>query len=119
MGCYVMKYTGIVIEESLDDNRIINKYEIKKVCITGHEKPQDRWHMYEMLVSTEDISELSRHVLKGWYMHFWKDREILAIFEDKQFKFNYDNKETWKEVLDWGRHLGIPEEQLDFPINGL
>ena len=53
-------------------------------------------------------------------MHFWKsDKNIIAIFKDKVFKFNYDVKDSWKEVLDYGISIGIPVQELDFPINGL
>jgi enterochelin esterase-like enzyme len=31
----------------------------------------------------------------------------------------YLDKNTWNEVLEYGRKLNIPEEQLDFPIFGL
>ncbi|URZ03354.1 hypothetical protein [Clostridium felsineum] len=113
------EYIGIVVEESLDDNRILNKLEVKKIHVTGHTNPIDRWHMYEVNVSKEEIEELSKHIIQDWYMHFWKKSEIIAIFKDKTFEFNYENKETWKSVLDYGRSIGIPDEQLDFPIKGL
>ena len=115
----MIKYVGIIVEESLDDNRIINNYEVSKICITGHEKRQDRWHMYEVILTKDEILELSRHIVDGWYMHFWRGRNVIAVFKDKQFEFNFDEKETWTEVLKYGRSLGIPEAQLDFPINGL
>jgi hypothetical protein len=115
----LIKYVGIIVEESLDDNRIINNYEVSKICITGHEKRQDRWHMYEVILTKDEILELSRHIVDGWYMHFWRGRNVIAVFKDKQFEFNFDEKETWTEVLKYGRSLGIPEAQLDFPINGL
>lgn len=114
-----MKYVGIIVEESLDDNRIMNNYEVSKICITGHEKRQERWHMYEVILTKDEILELSRHIVDGWYMHFWLERNVIAVFKDKQFEFNYDDKETWTEVLKYGRSLGISEDQLDFPINGL
>ncbi len=52
-------------------------------------------------------------------MHFWNKFEIIAISKDNTFEFNYENKETCKGVLDYGRSIGIPDEQLDFPIKGL
>ena len=114
-----MKYVGIIVEESLDDNRIMNNYEISKICITGHEKREDRWHMYEVILTKDEMTELSKHIVNGWYMHFWRERNVIAVFRDKQFEFIYDEKETWTEVISYGRSLGIPEIQLDFPINGL
>jgi hypothetical protein len=113
------EYIGIVVEESLDDNRILNKLDFRKIHITGHKNPTDRWHMYEVNVSKEEIEELSKHIIEDWYMHFWKNADIIAIFKGKTFEFNYEDKNTWSEVLRYGRSLGLPEEQLDFPIKGL
>ena len=111
------KYTGIVVEESLTDNRILNGLDIKKIHITNQINPSDRCHMYEVNISKEGIEELSRNITKEWYMHFWKDTDIIAIFKNKIFEFNYEHKKTWSKVLKYGRSVGIPEEQLDFPIN--
>lgn len=75
--------------------------------------------MYEFNVSKGEIEELSGHIIEDWYMHFWEKSDIIAIFKNKISKFNYENKETWKAVLDYGHSIGIPDEQLDFPIRGL
>ena len=109
-------YIGIVVEESLTDNRVLNGLTISKVHITNQINPSDRCHMYEVAVSKEEIEELSRNIFGKWYMHFWKDTDIIAIFNDKIFEFNYEDKDTWSEVLEYGRSLGLPEAQLDFPI---
>jgi len=37
----VEKYKGIIIEESLEDNRILNKLEIIKFRITAQENPAE------------------------------------------------------------------------------
>ena len=111
------EYIGIVVEESLTDNRILNGLDISKVHITNQINPSDRCHLYEVNVSKEEIEELSRTIIGRWYMHFWKGTDIIAIFNDRTFEFDYEDKNTWSEVLDYGRSLGLPEEQLDFPIN--
>jgi hypothetical protein len=114
------EYIGIIVEEALDDNLLINKLEIEKVCITDHENRQDRWHLYQVRVSLDQINELAKHVIDDWYIHFWNGSDIIALFSgNKQFHFNYDDKETWREVIEYGRSIGIPDEQLDFPTQGL
>ncbi len=113
------EYIGIVVEESLDDNRILNGLDIRKLHITGQSDPASRWHMYEVNVSKEEIEELSKHIIDDWYMHFWKGTDIIAIFKENIFQFNYQDKNTWDEVLNYGRSIGVPEEQLDFHIKGL
>ena len=107
------EYKGVIIEESLDDNRIINNLEIVGVKVSS----ELRWHLYTVLVSEKDIEELSYLLKQGWYMHFWKDKKVIAIFKDKRFEFDYDRKDTLEPVIEYGLSIGIPKEQLDFPIN--
>lgn len=68
-------------------------------------------------VSEEDINKLAKNIKPKWYMHFWEGRTVIAIFKDKKFEFDYDNKSEWIPVIDYGLSLGIPKEQLDFPID--
>ena len=110
-------YTGIIVEESLEENRILNDLEIIKVKITKEENPAQRWHLYTVRVSKEDIEKLSKNIKTGWYMHFWKGRNIVVIFRNKKFEFNFDDKSTWKPAVEYGLSLGIPKEQLDFLID--
>ena len=110
-------YTGTIVEEGLTDNRIINNLEIVGVKISDDENPSERWHLYTVKVSKEDIEKLAKNLKSGkWYMHFWRERDIVAVFKDKTFEFNYDDKSSWQEVVEYGLSLGIPKEQLDFVI---
>ena len=111
------EYKGIIVEESLEDNRILNDFKIIDFRISKEENPADRWHLYTVQVSKEKIVRLSKNIKPRWYMHFWKNRNVIAIFKDKKFEFNFDDKSTWKPVVGYGLSLGIPEEQLDFPID--
>ncbi len=111
------QYKGVIIEESLADNRILNDFKIIEFRISKEENPADRWHIYTVQVSKEDIVRLSKNIKQKWYMHFWKGRNVIAIFKDKKFEFNFDSKVTWKPVFEYGLSLGIPKEQLDFPID--
>ena len=114
-----MKYRGIIIEESLNDNRILNNMAILKMHISGNEQKSDRWHLFEVEIEEEYIETVSNQIFDGWYAHFWHGTDIIAIFANKKMRFNYLDKKTWNDVLEYGRKLNIPEEQLDFPIFGL
>jgi hypothetical protein len=110
-------YRGTIVEESLEDNRVLNGLEITSFRISSAENPADRWHLYSVKVSEDDILRLSRNIKAGkWYMHFWKGRSIKAVFNGKVFEFDYDDKSTWKDAVAYGRSVGIPEEQLDFVV---
>ena len=43
-------YCGVIVEEALDDNILINNLIIEKVHITDHENRHDRWHMYQVKI---------------------------------------------------------------------
>lgn len=110
-------YIGTIVEESLDDNRVLNGVEIIRFKITKDDDPAERWHLYKVRVSKEDIENLSKYLKAGkWYMHFWDGRDVIAIFKNKVFEFNFDNKSTWRGAVEYGRSQGIPDEQLDFII---
>ena len=112
-----INYKGTIVEESLEDNRILNDIDIIDFRISKEENPVDRWHLYTVKVTKDDIQKFSRYIRSGkWYMHFWNGNDVVAVFKDKVFEFKHDQKETWKDACDYGRSLGIPEEQLDFVI---
>lgn len=110
-------YKGTIVEESLNDNRVINDFKIIGFRISKDENPADRWHLYTVSVTHEDIARLSENIKPKWYMHFWKDRKVIAIFHGKKFEFNYDDKSSWVPAVEHGLSIGIPKEQLDFLID--
>lgn len=111
------KYKGIVVEESLEDNRVLNDIEIVDSKISGEENPAERWHLYAVLASEKDIAKLSKLIKNGYYMHFWKDNHMIVIFKDKRIEFDLTDKTAWQQAVDYGASIGIPKEQLDFPTN--
>lgn len=105
-------FTGIIVEESLEDTQIINNLEISKVEISNDLD----WHMYTVKVTEQEIQELSGIIKAKWYMHFWSGNQVITVFKDKTFEFEHDKPETWQPAVEYGLALGIPKEQLDFPI---
>jgi hypothetical protein len=111
------EYKGTIIEESLVDNRMLNELEIIGFRISEEENPAERWHLYDVKVSLDDIDRLAENIKPKWYMHFWRGKFIIAIFQGQKFEFNYDDKESWAPAVAYGLSIGIPKEQLDFPID--
>jgi hypothetical protein len=108
------QYKGIIIEESLENRDLLKDAQIIKSTISS----DGEWNMHTVLVSPEYLERLAQNLKDGkWYAHFWNDRDVIAVFKGKTFKFNFDDRSTWEETLAHGRFLGIPEEQLDFPID--
>ena len=112
------EFKGAIVEESLEDNRILNELEIVGFRITEEENPDERWHIYKIKVSRNDIQKLSKFIKPSkWYMHFWKGRSVIAVFKNKIFEFNFEDKATWKPAVEYGLSVGIPKDQLDFLID--
>lgn len=112
-----MKYTGTIVEESLKDNRFMNTLDIIDVRISSAENPVDRWHLYKVEIDKADIDALSGQLKsEKWYMHFWNGDGVIAVFPNKVYEFQYSDKSTWKDAVEYGRSIGIPEGQLDFVI---
>ena len=45
--------------------------------------------------------------------------DIIIVFTNKIFKFNYMDKKTWEEVIEYGKKLKKSSEELDFHIFGI
>ncbi|MBI2630043.1 hypothetical protein HYW76_03000 [Candidatus Pacearchaeota archaeon] len=107
-------YKGCIVEESLEDNRILNGIKIFKMEITKERNARDRWHIYHALVNEKDIEKLMKHLKQKWYMHFWNGNKMIVCFKERRFELKINDKRTWQEAVDYGLSLGIPIKQLDF-----
>ena len=106
------KYKGIIVEQSLRDRGFLRNIEI----LSSEIYPNFGWKLIKVNIPKDKVIELSKNLNdKKWYAHFWSGKDVIAVFQNKIFEFNYDKKETWKEAVDYGLSLGIPLEQLDFP----
>lgn len=113
-----MTYRGTVIEESLLDNRLLNDFKINKVRISNAEKPEDRWHLYEVEATPEQIDMLATQLKPtGWYTHFWRSDDVIVVFPNEKFEIQYSDQSTWQDAIAYGESIGIPTEQLDFKID--
>lgn len=111
-------YKGTIVEESLLDNRLLNNFKINNLRISNAEKPEDRWHLYEVEATSEQIDELAIQLKpSGWYTHFWQGDDVIVVFPNKMFEIKYSDQSTWQDAIAYGENIGIPTEQLDFKID--
>jgi len=105
---------GTIIENSLTNKDILKTLHIIKTWQDGN------WILHSFQIDEGRIKELSESLNSDpWYIHLWeqgKDR-VTVIFKNKIFTLNFSDKSTWTEAVNYGKSLGIPAEQLDFPID--
>ena len=107
-------YKGTIIDSSLSDKDLLKKVRVSK---TWQERD---WTLHNVSLDEDQIPELSRALDNGpWYIHVWKQGQddVKVIFKEKVFDIKFSDKSTWTEAIEHGKSLGIPVEQLDFPID--
>jgi len=107
-------YKATIIENSLRDKSILNELQIVKTYQDGD------WILHDVLIDESQISTLPSYLSdEPWYIHLWEPGKdaVKVIFKNKIFDITFSDKSTWTRAVAYGKSLGIPEEQLDFPID--
>lgn len=106
-------YQGNIIENSLTDAGILKNLNITKNYSVGD------WLVHEVLVNEDQVEKLGEFLDDGpWFMHFWQTDgdDAIVVFKDKKFDIKSSDENTWKEVIDYGKSIGIPNEKLNFTV---
>lgn len=104
---------GTIVENSLVDTSILDDVTILKSW------PDGSWNLHQVSLDREHALSLAGYLADGpWYMHFWEpgNDDVLVVFKGKTFDIKHSDKNSWKEAVEYGQSIGIPEEQLDFLI---
>lgn len=120
-----MNYSGVVIEESLADKKILDKLLVTKTKIeTVTEKHRTpwlkQWTLHDVEIPEEKAEEIARNLStaleKGhpWYTDFKNDKFHFIIYREKIFKVDLKNPILFKDAKAYGISLGIPPYQVDF-----
>ena len=119
-GNAMKEYRGIIVAEDLNNEELLKEIDVNNVRVIQSVRDKMTWHVLDVSVNREQIDELSRSLKENRYMHFWKNKNVIAIFAGpKYFEFNYEDKSTWKSVLKYTDFLEIPRNKVDFSITGL
>ena len=51
----------------------------------------------------------------GWYADFRAADDHVVVFAGKVFRYQRGGKDARAEAMDYGRVMGVPEHQLDWP----
>ena len=118
-------YSGVIIEESLEDKRILKKLKIistKIEKVTKHHKTPwlSKWTLHSVEIPENEADEIAQEISiyldseHNWYADFKNEKYHYIIFKNKVFFIDRRNKEQYYAAKEYGISLGIPEYQVDF-----
>jgi hypothetical protein len=114
------RWRGVIISESLEEPSLIDEFEVFRATISKKDLDlgggkQGRWHLYHVQATDSQINSLPGQIKPGWYCHFWRENDLVVVFPGRKFEMSAMDKSTWKDAVEYGRSIGIPDEELDFP----
>ena len=122
-----MKYTGTIIEESLEDKSVLKDVKILSTRVEpikeSHQTPWlSQWTLHKVEILKEQAKKIAEELSQAldrehggsWYADYKNDETHYIIFPDKIFKINRTIAEQYKAVTEYGLRLDIPDYQVDF-----
>ncbi len=119
-------YTGTIIEESLEYKDVLGKLKIIETVVESvnneHKTPWlKQWTLHKVAIEenradkiAENLSESLDSKHSSWYADFRNDSFHYVIFYKKIFKVDLSKKDGYKDAVNYGISIGIPDYQLDF-----
>lgn len=106
-------YHGIIIDQEFNDPSLCNSFK-------GFAKKQSgSWGIYGIEIEDSQLENTIYKIQQNmktrepWYSHLYNDDKLIVIFKDKVFNVK-PHASTWQPIIEYGKKLNIPEEQLDF-----
>ena len=107
-------YHGIILDLEFKDSTYPQKFKLfakRKSSTSG-------WLLYGVEVGDQEIDKVILEVQenmkddKPYYAHFYNDNDMIVVFKKNVFRVK-PHISTWA-VINYGKKLNIPQEQLDF-----
>ena len=123
----IMNFTGVIIEESLEDTSVLNDVKIISTKVEQvtekHKTPWlKQWTLHTVEVEEDKGEEIAQKISKSihgehgnsWYTDLKSDKIHYVIFRNKVFRIDRSSKEQYAEATRYGISLDIPDYQVDF-----
>ena len=117
-----MNFKGLLIKESLENEDILDEIKITKEESWQAKNPADyqpkNWTVIFFEGEAEKASKtavlLSSALKPKWYASFSTENEVYVVFLNKIFKYRKGDFPKRKEIENYARSLGIPDNLLDW-----
>ena len=106
-------YHGIIIDKEFKDSKFINSFKI----FNKRKSTDSDWLLFGIEVEDQKLSATINAIQenlregKPFYAHLYNNKKLIIIFKRKIFSAFMDVY-PWKDFIDYGKSLGIPEKQL-------
>lgn len=106
-------YHGIIIDQEFIDR--IFPESLKQFA----KKQDGSWGIYGIEVEDSQLEKVINEIQKNmkgdeaWYTHLYNDKQLIVVFKEKVFRVE-PHISSWKPIIEYGKKLNIPKEQLDF-----
>ncbi len=118
-------YKGTIIEESLEDTKVLKKLTITKTkveqVVEKHKTPWiKKWTLHSVEIDADKAERIADRISEAldskhsWYADFKNETHHYIIFKNRVFYIDKTNKEQYNEAKNYGIALGIPPYQVDF-----
>jgi hypothetical protein len=111
-------WKGVIVKESLKDEKILDKIKIVRTRITGLEMQGGSYHFIYFEMKDKDptnfVNEAKNSIKDRWYMHICKDNKMIVIFSGKVFRFKESETAKLEEARNYGLSVRIIKEQMPF-----
>ncbi|MFD5125717.1 hypothetical protein [Streptomyces sp. NPDC058385] len=93
---------------------------LKRIEVTSAADDQPRlWTLLDFTADESEAPQLADQLASclstgTWYTDFHTSTDIFVIFANKAFRYPRGQAEGRQEAQDYGRSIGIPEQQLDW-----
>jgi hypothetical protein len=80
------------------------------------------WTFIDFEVAEQDVPRLAAglegalNAAGGWYCDFRTDAETFVVFAGRTFHYPRGDTAGRRAAADYARSVGVPEEQLDWPV---
>lgn len=111
-------YHAILLNVSFDNP----DYPLSLKVINKIEFENSDWVVYCVEIPEDEVEKRileiqERMVIGKFFNHVYNADKLIVIFKDKIFRLAKDTS-TWNDAVNYGRSIGIPEDQLNFkPFN--
>lgn len=109
-------YHGILLDLQFNEKQFIeNNFKI----FAKRKGTSNPWVLYGVEITTSNLDssiakiQLAMKSDAPYYAHLYNDDEVIVIFKENIFHVT-PHISSWNEIVDYGKSLGIPKEQLDF-----